>query len=164
MEKAKMANTGRTGAHAELDAHENEYRSCFTTAERSFVEQVRAFRMLRVGYGFMRQIIGWEWKAEIPTLYHDDQIVGEIAVAAAKKEWEVERGRLNARLAGSESLVMDLYLAIARLRQGADVDDNKDVETMEEAWCFLPQKMKDVSNEAMKAYDAETAKKEASDG
>ena len=146
-----MINKGNVGAHVELDAHEHEHRHVFRESVRAFVEHVRQFRSEGVGYGMMRQILGWEWKAESPGAHQDDEVLAMLARLPVEKE----RDALRSRLKMAEAAVKGLYLALNRIGMGADPDDNEDRETIEFAWDFLSQEDKEACNAEMRAYDEE---------
>lgn len=73
------------GAHGTIDAWERETGARASPAERRFVELVREARALGVGYGFMRQVIGWEWKSTDPIGYIDDARIAEHAIAELRR-------------------------------------------------------------------------------
>jgi hypothetical protein len=144
-----MINKGNVGAHIELDAHEREYHHVFGESVRAFVEHVRQFRSEGVGYGMMRQILGWEWKAESPGMHQDDEVLAMLARLPVEKE----RDAALARLKQAESIVKSLYLSLGRIGQGADPADNEDREDLECAWGFMSDEGKAACNDEMRAFE-----------
>lgn len=50
-----------------LEIWERQPGAKVSMPEREFIQDMRAARHARVGYGWMLQVIEWEWRANDPT-------------------------------------------------------------------------------------------------
>jgi hypothetical protein len=65
-----------------IDEWERQTGMRATPAERRFIEAMREARMGGVGYGWMRQVIGVEWKHVDQIAYIDDDRIREMSAKA----------------------------------------------------------------------------------
>lgn len=62
-----MATKKRQSVEEILDIWEKQPGAVVSGAERQFIQDMRKAAMCGVGYGWMKQIIDWEWAAIDPT-------------------------------------------------------------------------------------------------